>query len=341
MYDMERLLKDHSIPFASPGEHHHVTSGWVNIHCPFCVGTPNYHLGVSPKHGGCHCWRCGSHRLESALVKILNIPPREAKRILRSYETSAAPIRKRVKTPQVSIHPFKFPKPYGTMSAAHKEYLAKRDFDPDFLEREWSLIATGPISFLDGIPYNHRIIIPIIWDSEIVSFQARDITGKSDRKYLACPMKREVIHHKNIIYGKQELWNDYSAVVIVEGVTDVWRLGPRAIATLGIEFKTEQVLKLAKVSDRFFIIFDKDLQAQAQAKKLSARLKALGKEVYIETLEKGDPGDLKQSDADQLIKDLTMKGGFHTRHEKNQTPERKTSAGRYKNGAKNRIHSSK
>lgn len=303
MYDIERLLKDYSIPYASPGEHHHVTDGWVNIHCPFCAGHANYHLGISPEHGGCHCWRCGNHRTVDALIKILNLPPAKAKAVLREYKTDGPPIRKKAQEPKIAIHPFKYPKPYTPLTKTHKEYLAKRNFDPDYLEREWSLLATGPVSFLDGISYNHRILIPIMWNGEVVSFQARDITDKSDLKYLACPMRREIIHHKNIVYGRQELWPTFSAVIIVEGVTDVWRLGPSAIATLGIEFKMEQVLQLAKINNRFFIIFDNEPQAQQQARKLFVKLKTLNKEVYIETVE-GDPGSMEQNDANQLIREL-------------------------------------
>lgn len=299
--DIERLLLDFNIPYATE-EHKHCTDGWVNVHCPFCVGQQNFHLGISKEHGGCHCWRCGGKSTINTLGKILGLPPAEVTKILRNYDHTATR-RKLVKEPEVSIHPFKYPSPNFPLTRAYKNYLAGRGFDPDHLEQEWKLLQTGPVSFLDGIAYNHRIIIPIYWDGKPVSFQARDITGHSDRKYLACPRKRERVHHKDILYGKQELWESLSALIIVEGVTDVWRLGPCAVATLGIEFKMEQVLHLAKYNDRFFIAFDNDLQAQMQARKLSIKLRALGKKVHIETI-KEDPGSMSQDDADHFVKEL-------------------------------------
>src|SRR5690606_35506657 len=124
---------------------------------------------------------------------------------------------------------------------------------------------------------------------------------------LACPMKREKVHHKNILYGKQEDWYKYPALIVVEGVTDVWQFGTAAVATFGIEFKMEQVQQLSKAHDRFFILYDSETQAQEKARQLAVRLKALGKKEFIETLKGGDPADMKQDDADHLVKQFMRK----------------------------------
>ena len=86
---------------------------------------------------------------------------------------------------------------------------------------------------LDNINYSHRIIIPYIWNSEIVSFDARDATNKQLNKYQACPLEREIVEHKRILYGTQEMWTDTG--ICVEGTTDVWRLGTDSFATSGIK----------------------------------------------------------------------------------------------------------
>jgi len=136
-----------------------------------------------------------------------------------------------------------------------------------------------------------------------VSFQARDITGKSPFRYLACPAKREKIPHKTILYGHQEVWVKYNTIIVVEGVTDVWRLGEIAAATFGIEFKTEQVIQLSKHADNFFILYDNEPRAQQQARKLAVKLSALNKKVEVVTVDT-DPGDMKQEDADYFVKQL-------------------------------------
>lgn len=298
----ERLFRDYNIPHVTEG-HKHSTTGWVNVHCPFCPGSQNYHLGIHEELTGCHCWRCGSHPVVGALSKLLNLPELEIRKILRKYKAGGTATKKSITQPKVSIHPFKFPKPNSPLTKLGKKYLARRGFDPDYLAEEWGLLQTGPVSFLDGISYNHRILIPIHWNGKIVSFQGRDITDKSDRKYLACPMRREEIHHKNILYGKQEEWQKAKGIIVVEGPVDVWRFGPCAAGVLGTSFKMEQVLQLAKHHNRFFIMFDNEPQAQAQARLLAVKLKALGKEARIEKV-KDDPGSMTQAEANHLVREL-------------------------------------
>lgn len=300
---IEQLLRDYSVPYVTEG-HKHSSAGWVNVHCPFCAGSQNYHLGIHEDASASHCWRCGPHPVVDALSKLLGIPPSEVKRILRKNRIGI--IRSTpTSEPKVSIHPLKFPQPSFALNSQGHQYLSRRGFNAEYVEQEWGLLQTGPVSFLDGISYNHRILIPIYWNSRVVSFSSRDITGKSDKKYLACPSKRESIHHKSILYGKQEGWQKRD-IIVVEGPVDVWRFGPIAAATFGTAFKMEQVLQLARHGDRFFIVFDNEPQAQDQARALAVKLRTLGKEVHIETVE-GDPGDMKQEDADHFVKGLVGK----------------------------------
>lgn len=302
---IQRILSKHNIPYVTEGNKH-CTEGWVNIHCPFCTGSQDYHLGIHEDGKAANCWRCGSHSVVSVLQQLLKITKGEAIQKLKE-SGSASSFSRRAEEAKVSIFPLRFPKPYSKLTPYYKKYLENRNFDPDYLEEEWGLLQTGPSSFLDNISYSHRILIPIRWNGEIVSFQGRDITGKSERKYLACSKRREKIHHKNILYGKQEQWKTASGIIVVEGVTDVWRLGPGSVATFGIKFKMEQVMALSKINDRFFIVFDSDQDAQNQAKILSTKLKALGKQVHIEKIA-DDPGSMKQDDANHLVK-MLLKGG--------------------------------
>src|SRR5690606_17185726 len=134
-------------------------------------------------------------------------------------------------------------------------------------------------------------------------FQTRDITDKSDKRYLACPSRREAISHKHIVYGKEEKWSKHPALIVVESVVDVWKLGTCAVATFGTSFTMEQVLALTKIHDRFFIVYDNEPQAQQQARKLAVKLKTLGKKVFIEIVNT-DPGDMKIEDARHFTKIL-------------------------------------
>jgi len=296
-----KILDDYNIPYVTEG-HKHASPRWVNVHCPFCTGSQNYHLGINEDFKGANCWRCGGHSITSVFEKLLNLPAAEVKRILAKYRDTSRTMIKETKS-KIAIHPFKYPQPCGPLNKYGKQYLLNRKFDPEYLEKEWDLQQTGIISKLDSISYNNRLLIPILWDETLVSFQTRDITGRSDLKYLACPMQREKINHKTIVYGNQAYCSRQKRIIIVEGVTDVWRLGPAAVATFGIQFKIEQVLALAKLHNNFVIMFDNEVQAQEQARKLMIKLKTLGKNVSLFVVD-DDPGNLSQIEADHLIKDI-------------------------------------
>ena len=106
------------------------------------------------------------------------------------------------------------------------------------------------------------------------------------------------------MYGLDEV--DTDTLVVVEGITDVWRLGPGAVATFGTGYKPSQILMMSQF-ERIFLLFDSeqdDPNAIKRSEELANTLSSIGKEVEIIELDEGDPGDLKQEDADHLMKDL-------------------------------------
>lgn len=293
--NITQLYTDYNIQTAPP-EHRHYRTGWVNVQCPFCTGNPGYHLGFS--NGHYYCWRCGFHPLYHTLAKLLHTNVDEAREIARQYGGVAV-----TREPVVKIRrrAHRLPTDTWPMTDRHKQYLAGRGFDPERLEREWMLLGTGPAARLDNIDFKHRILAPIIWKDEQVSFQCRDVTGKSRLKYLTCPRERELTQHKHILYGKYENWIEIG--MIVEGITDVWRLGPHAFATFGIEYTHEQVALIAKLFKIVAVIFDPDPQAIKQANKLVSELQF--RNVNAWRIGIGcDPADMKQDDANYLVKQL-------------------------------------
>ncbi len=304
--DILDIYRQHSIHFATEGDRH-TSRGWVNVHCPFCTGSPGLHLGFNLEKKFWVCWRCGWHNPIEALTTLCQINEREARRLyydeLKAASGAAAPIARERQSP-VRLSLYKRPSDVAPLRAPHKRYLAGRDFDPDEIAAEWGVVSTGPVSSLDHIDYRHRILVPIMWDGREVSFQCRDVTGKSDVKYKACPPDREMVHHKHILYGRQDQWT--RAGIAVEGVTDVWRLGPHAFALFGIQFKTEQVMVIAKHFDRVGVVFDGgDRAAQKQARKLCAQLDAVGVDAFVTKLGDGvDPGSLSDDDAAHLVRQI-------------------------------------
>jgi hypothetical protein len=296
---LQPLFDDWRIPYQAQ------QNGWLNLTCPFC-GDTGMHLGSSPTSVYFHCWRCGWHPTNETLSLVLGVEANTIPQLLKQYHiyNNGRATRAKETDKVIAIHPFKLPSGTGPLGKYHKRYLVSRHFDPDRIEREWGIQGTGPVSSLDHIDYKLRIIIPIIWGGATVSFQGRDITDRSDTRYMACPKDREKVPHQKILYGNEEYWGRNRTGIVTEGVTDVWRLGPSACATFGMDVGLEQVMAIAQRLDRIFIVFDNELEAQRNARKLSTKLKMLGKEVYIQTIKAKDPGKMKQRDADALVRDL-------------------------------------
>jgi len=295
---IEKLFTDYHIPYVT--EHKNVRYNWIGIHCPFCPGEQNYHLGYSIDDNYFSCWRCGGHGTTKTIAKILSVNWDKAEEIIKKY---GGVTKQKASSPRVRVGTNKFQFPSGdlTIHDYHKRYLEKRNFDPERIVEEWGLLGTGPIAKLDDINYARRILAPIHWDGRIVSFQGRDITDKHMAKYMACPPEREIISHQHIVYGKPDLGGIRG--VCVEGITDVWRLGQDSFAIFGIKFTRHQIRAIARLFEEVVIVFDPDPQAQAQALKLEQELIFKGVRAWREEIST-DPGSLGQEEANYLMKQL-------------------------------------
>lgn len=299
--DIEQLYQDYGVDYVTEG-HKHARPGWVNTECPFCSGNPGYHLGFHVDSSYYYCWRCGWHGTVVTIAKLTNLHEQQVRKLVRRYGL-LVPKQHTEAVIQTNIKEHRLPSGIGVLTAGHIHYLEKRGYDPWKIQDTWQLMGTGPVSRLDNIDFKHRIIIPIIWNGVEVSFTSRDVTNKSNLRYITCPKSRELIEHKHILYGKQEAWG--STGICVEGPTDVWRLGVNSFATFGIEYTTRQVRAMAKAFKRIVVMFDDDPQAVIQADKLVAELRLRNVEAFkIESIVAQDPGSMRQQDADYLIKQL-------------------------------------
>jgi len=304
--DIIQLYQDFSINIAPEG-HHHYRPGWVNTECPFCISEPGhkgYHLGYEIDANYFVCWRCGWHPISLTIATLLNIPERQVKELVKKYGIIVPSLSK---TPVIRVNKIDFKLPYGVEDVlpSHKKYLIKRNFDPEEIIQIWKIKSIGPSGKLKlkdkEINYKHRIFIPFIWNTKMVSFDTRDVTDLHHSKYMACPLENELIPHKEILYGKQEDWKETG--ILVEGPTDVWRMGTSSCAVSGIKYTSKQVRLLAKIFKRVAVMFDDEPQAKVQANKIVAELKFRGVDAFRVDIE-GDPGSMKQEDADYLVKQL-------------------------------------
>jgi DNA primase len=98
-------------------------------------------------------------------------------------------------------------------------------------------------------------------------------------------------------------------VVVVEGVFDCWRLGPKNVAaTMGTSMSDQQINLLSKRFKKVIFLFDNEREAQLRAKKYGEQLSALGVEVEIFNPEfEHDPGDYTKDEEIVVKQELGLK----------------------------------
>lgn len=294
------FFQDNNIPYLSEG-HKHCRPDWIQIKCPFCIGTDGWHLGFDLINGWFNCWRCGPHRVWDVVLELVDGDISETRRVVGAYHSKLIE-RTRIHKKRNAVT--ELPPSLRPLTKYARQYLKKRHFNPDLLALMWGLQSTDQFSSL-----KFRIFIPIYYQFQVVNWQCRDITEKSKLKYIAQSLDKAMLNNKEVLYGLEQAPTNETCL-IVEGVTDVWRLGPGAIATFGIKYTRAQVALLLKSFKSFNILFDSDSQAQIQARKLAYDLSAFGGKVKLLTLETGDPGDMPQKEADTLIRSIIKKGGY-------------------------------
>lgn len=298
MFNAQAFLDAYNIDYKTSGKN--VSKGWLGTRCPFCHDS-SYHLGFSltKEMEFAKCWRCGGHWIPKVISRILSVPIKEAVEIKSRYSTPA-------KTTPYESTPCKpknthldLPRGCTPLKPAHKEYLLSRKFDPALLVKEWGLLATDSTG-----NYAHRILAPIIFKGQIISYQCRAIYTWQSIPYLPCRKEDEVLPYKTIVYGfDKAVVNTFKKAVVVEGITDVWRLGAGAVALFGKKYTKEQVWLLAESFRKIFIILDPDVEDN-YTDKLAADLRLLGCTAEVIAIFHTDPGDLSQSDARAIMRDL-------------------------------------
>lgn len=296
---LDELLKTYRVPFNTANESGNVTEGWIGVQCPFCDDHSD-HLGCNLSTGGWHCWRCGSKSASRVIAELIGIPLPEAGRLIEQYQGRRR--KRRESSVKAAQEPICYPPGTGPLTMPHVRYLERRSFDAKYLEAKWHIRATGPVASLDGRDYKNRVIAPIYCDGDVVSWQSRSISENAHAKYLPCPKEREVYRHQDLIYEcPEDVKRDVG--ILVEGVTDAWRLGPAAFATFGTSVTSRQVLAISKRFREVHIAFDPEPEARKKAEELARRLSAMMVHAHVLDLDQ-EPGDMADEDARHLINGL-------------------------------------
>ena len=284
--EFQQFCDDNGIITVTEGRN--VGLGWIHVPCPFCFD-PSFHLGFSTEYNTFKCWRCGKHQPKKVLLRLTrNQTWSEIYQKYYNFNGNSVRTKKKRK----AVCNVKFPEKFVRMRSEHKKYLHQRKYKTRILEDKYHLYGTSKYG-----KWKNRIIIPVYYDCRPVSFTARDITDRSEIRYKNCPKEFEGRSLKECLYGQEHCTKDQ--IIVVEGPTDVWRLGDNAVGLFGIEYTKAQVQLLSAYS-KVFIMLDPD--ASKKAEQLASDL-ALLTDVEIIDLH-CDPGDLTNAEALEIKRDL-------------------------------------
>lgn len=296
--DIFRFCQSRNLEYAEAGQHHHTHEGWVQLHCPFCAGgTSGFHLGFSLEGGNFNCWRCGGHSAWDVVKSILNTT--NGSEIYSAFVANASEEdRAAQRTRAVRLGTLCPPPDMAPLHKKHILYLQKRRYDVERLVNEWALTGTQHLSG----DWSWRVVAPVHdRGGQIVAFVGRSVRPNFKPKYKVSEREECLVDPKTLLYGIDKVPGD--SVVIVEGPSGVWRLGPGSVATLGIDWKRPQGNRLRKFKKRY-ILFDPEPLAQKRARELAEYLSTFPGETEIITGFKTDPGDLSDKRAARLMQEL-------------------------------------
>lgn len=298
-FDIIAFLDAEFIEYATAGKN--IGQGHIGLaECPFC-GARGNHFGIRMSNNVGTCWVCGDGGGAPAIVQALTkLPWAEVFKILRHNLNEDRWIPESPE-PGDSVL---FPHGIVKYNKDADEYLWSREFDYEFIARKYKIKCTERAAYLEvddhKWDFSRRIIIPIIMENTVVAYTGRSYVGR-DPKYNNSPTEACIIPPASCIYNVDTVKD---IAILVEGITDVWRMGDESASMQGIKFTDEQIHYIGKRNlSKVFVLFDPG--AEREAKKLCKALGSVVPEVHNITLTgDADPGELTAPDAMHLKYEL-------------------------------------
>jgi len=186
-----------------------------------------------------------------------------------------------------------------------REYIKSRGFDPDLLAMQFQIGFVAEVTEPRFELTRNRIYIPVMFRNELVGWQCRSLTPDRGPKYLNAPNMRK----SALLYNYDQAATQ-PFVVVVEGVTSVWRIGAPAVCLFGKTMSMFQQNLLARTwgGIPIFLILDHDAKVEmAQAKALLAQhnIPALA----IELPDARDPADYTVNDITTMLFEQAEQAG--------------------------------
>jgi len=289
MNNRQKILtfyKQYEIPFWTHGKN--VSEGSINVQCPYCNDHSN-HMGTFIEDMVFNCWRCNRKGPFYILLSTLTGLPRDVcKELVEDSdqdfkEPVSDQIKQRFQTKTIiedvfEVKEISWPEFSEEVDFNHPlvhSYMKRRNISKEtILFEKCKMCKYGK--------YANRLIIPIFFNKQLVSYQAADMTGKADLKYDTA--KGNI---NNFLYGYDDIDD---IMILTEGALDKWRTGSGAVCTFGTSL-TDNQKNLILLKPLEYLIFLWDSDAYWKARKAAEFFRPFIENVCIIKLPSGQDPD--------------------------------------------------
>jgi DNA primase len=298
--DIQSVLDDLQIEYSTKGKN--VSEDWIGTQCPFpgCDDRSN-HCGINLSSPVVSCFACGkSGNYLSFLAAKLNSWSKAIEILQRfSPRELKKPFQKNKSLRSIKVE---LPKEATkTPTKYQNNYIKSRGYSPKELEVLYDFYYCGPIG-----KWANRIIVPIYYNNQLVTFSSIEIAEKSKLRYKHLAKEESIIHCKELLYGMDSIVN-YNIGMVVEGFFDQARIGQNCVCTFGTLITPEQMKLLTKFK-KVILVFDGDKAGYENSKKIADNLAVFTEVERVYLPEGTDPDSLDNSDVKELQN--MIKSGF-------------------------------
>lgn len=315
MIHVENILSAHGIDYIDEGPN--VSSGNVNIQCPWCGDEdPSYHLGIHTETGWFGCWRNPSHKgrdFRYLLCRLLGISRDSADQLVGKPPPDAmlSAVAKLVGPKEIEGPTFQRPVEWDDWAREVESVFHSQFYY--YLQDRGFRYPVDVASFYDlrgciGGRFKSRLLFPLKnIDGRLFGWVGRAVT-KATVRYLTYPdgpaAKQTLLYLDQISRPERR---DHT-LLVGEGPMDATKLdwlgrpyGFRGTCLFGARATTAQIellLRLAPLYKRTVLMLDSD--AWSTALRLQGDLSSAGVDVVL--LRCGDPGALTLQDFKDLMR---------------------------------------
>lgn len=238
------FLNAYRVAFSERGAN--TSRGNIVVHCPFC-GTRDggQHMSISTEGRGWRCFRDNSHRGKSPsrlVAALAGIDLDRAKTIVGEAvfipDDTLGRVRALLEPPSKNkIPPLRLPEDFRAFRSVpsarpYERYLIDRGFTPGHIAR---FTQRYDMRYCTQGPFSHRVIFPVLFEGELVSWTGRSIDPNAFLRYKALTRdaerareqgfepSRDAISHY-VLWYDQLVEADADTLVLCEGPFDALKV---------------------------------------------------------------------------------------------------------------------